>query len=365
MVLNIVSGPRSPRDTPDSASASQPALHILLALGTGPKHRLHDHARHRRRSGRRIRLLPGTLYSTIKKLLADDIIEECDAPAGVESDDERRRATIRVTKLGRRLAEAERRGAWRSSSSSDACISVGEHVDAPRRLARPRCYRWVLGASPRAFRRSYLDDATDALVMMMADTRAKRGRLAASRLWMSAIADAVRTTQHERQDSGGSWFRGWFNDIRLAGRAIRRSPSYAFVVIATLTLAVGGVTAVFTLADPMLFRPLPLSGRRTHPACRRARRGHVRRVRDATSITTRSRTRRRVESVGGFRRTDRRRLSMTPTTTRLSSDTRSTTGYLSVLGVGPAFGRAFSAVEYAQAPDRTVTRISAANVPRS
>ena len=87
---------------------SQPALHILLALGTGPKHGYAVMQDIAGRSGGRIRILPGTLYSTIKKLVADDIIEECEAPAGVESDDARRRY-YRVTKLGRRLAEAETR----------------------------------------------------------------------------------------------------------------------------------------------------------------------------------------------------------------------------------------------------------------
>ena len=50
---------------------------------------------------------------------------------------------------------------------------------------------------------------------------------------------------------------GWFGDVRLALRSIRHSPLFSGVVIATLALAIGGVTAVFTLVDPMLFRPLP------------------------------------------------------------------------------------------------------------
>jgi len=95
-------------DTLDSAGVSQPALHILLALGTGPKHGYAIMQDIAERSGGKIRILPGTLYSTIKKLLADGILEECDAPAGVESADARRRY-YRVTKLGRRLAEAETR----------------------------------------------------------------------------------------------------------------------------------------------------------------------------------------------------------------------------------------------------------------
>ena len=92
----------------DVTPLNQPALHILLALGTDA---LHGYAIMQSISDRtdgQIRLLPGTLYSTIKKLLADNLLEEIDPPAGVESDDARRRY-YRVTKAGRAAAEAETR----------------------------------------------------------------------------------------------------------------------------------------------------------------------------------------------------------------------------------------------------------------
>jgi putative ABC transport system permease protein len=46
-------------------------------------------------------------------------------------------------------------------------------------------------------------------------------------------------------------------DGGYAARALRRSPGFAFAVVLTLAIGVGATTAVFTLADPMLFRPLP------------------------------------------------------------------------------------------------------------
>ena len=47
------------------------------------------------------------------------------------------------------------------------------------------------------------------------------------------------------------------NDLRDAFRAIRRRPVYALVSIATLTLGVGVVLAIFSLANVLLIRPLP------------------------------------------------------------------------------------------------------------
>ncbi len=85
---------------------SQPALHVLLALGTDAKHGYAIMQDIASESDGRIRLLPGTLYSTIKKLLNDGLIEEVDPPRRADSDDQRRRY-YRVTKRGRLVAEAE------------------------------------------------------------------------------------------------------------------------------------------------------------------------------------------------------------------------------------------------------------------
>jgi DNA-binding PadR family transcriptional regulator len=85
---------------------SQPALHILLALGADAKHGYAIMQDIAARSGGRIRILPGTLYSTIKKMLADGLVEEVAPPARAESDDARRRY-YRVTRQGKALAQAE------------------------------------------------------------------------------------------------------------------------------------------------------------------------------------------------------------------------------------------------------------------
>jgi DNA-binding PadR family transcriptional regulator len=87
-------------------AVNAPALHILLALRADAKHGYAIMQAIADESGGRLKILPGTLYSTIKKLLADNLIAEVDPPRDADSDDARRRY-YRVTKAGRLIAQAE------------------------------------------------------------------------------------------------------------------------------------------------------------------------------------------------------------------------------------------------------------------
>jgi DNA-binding PadR family transcriptional regulator len=82
------------------------AFHILVALGDGDRHGYAIMQDVFERSGGAFRLNPGTLYTTIRRLLEQGLLTELDEPPDPEDNDERRRY-YRLTAFGRAVARAE------------------------------------------------------------------------------------------------------------------------------------------------------------------------------------------------------------------------------------------------------------------
>ncbi len=79
---------------------------ILLAVADGEKHGYAIMQEVSARTGGKLRLGPGTLYGSIKRILEDGWIVESDERPDPALDDERRRY-YRLTELGRKVAAAE------------------------------------------------------------------------------------------------------------------------------------------------------------------------------------------------------------------------------------------------------------------
>ena len=81
-------------------------LHILVALAPGEKHGYAIMRDVEALSDGAVRMGPGTLYGSIKRMLADGLIEETAARPDAELDDQRRRY-YRVTGLGEEVRSEE------------------------------------------------------------------------------------------------------------------------------------------------------------------------------------------------------------------------------------------------------------------
>ena len=97
-----------PSPTPASHLPLTPAtFHVLMALAGGERHGYAIMKEVEAESGGDVRLGPGTLYGTLKRLLDAGLVDES-GERGDESSDERRRY-YRITRLGMSVARAEAR----------------------------------------------------------------------------------------------------------------------------------------------------------------------------------------------------------------------------------------------------------------
>ena len=81
-------------------------FHIMLSLAGGEQHGYGIMQDVLARTTGKVRLWPATLYGSIKRLIEADLIEESNARPAPELDDARRRY-YRLTKLGKRVLDAE------------------------------------------------------------------------------------------------------------------------------------------------------------------------------------------------------------------------------------------------------------------
>ena len=93
-------------DPTDFLPLKTDAAFVLMALEARALHGYAIIGDVAERSPADVQLQPGALYRTLRRLLADGLITECDRPSGESSADERRRY-YRTTPLGRATLEAD------------------------------------------------------------------------------------------------------------------------------------------------------------------------------------------------------------------------------------------------------------------
>src|ERR1700704_3156747 len=73
------------------------------------------------------------------------------------------------------------------------------------------------------------------------------------------FGNALLLEEHSREVWQWATFDTVLRDLKYAFRQLRRNPGFTFTVLLTLSVAIGANTAVFTMVNALLLRPLPYS----------------------------------------------------------------------------------------------------------
>ncbi len=227
-------------------------------------------------------------------------------------------------------------------------------------------FELLIRAYPRSFRQRYGDEL---LAFLVEGHGAVRGRSMRARLmfWFDAVRDAMEATlllrlgraHRELHEGSGHWggeskpgrvgrMSGEIrSDLRFAGRSFRRQPGFHALAMVTVALGVAATTAVFSVVDGVIRRPLPYpapdrlvqvsllmrhspegAGPLSHP--------------DLLRIAERTRT---MDVVAGVE--TRRRIRLGEGDARTVNVAVAAEGFLSVLGARLALGRLFAPEDHA------------------
>jgi predicted permease len=219
-----------------------------------------------------------------------------------------------------------------------------------------RASAWWIAALVRLYPRGYRERHAAELASAMracVDQESRRGvppGFTAARLVVDAVSasilvrrDARRSHQLLHLSPGDSLMQSIRHDLRYSIRLITRAPLFSVLVIATLALAIGANTAIFSVVNGVLLRSLPFENPDRLVLLYKgviAERLFGFSAPDFVAFGERARS---YDGLAAYRTVDFE-LSGVATPERIKA-ARISASLLDVLGVRPALGRAFSREE--------------------
>jgi putative ABC transport system permease protein len=214
----------------------------------------------------------------------------------------------------------------------------------------------VAGLFHRARQEQELRREIDSHLQMHVDDNIRAGMTpeAARRDALIRLGGVEQLKEAYRDRQGLPILEHLAQDVRFALRVLRRTPSFTVVAVLTLGLGIGANTAIFSVVNAVLFRPLPFpdSGRLVLIWATNTTSGLTQDVASYPDFEDWRARGRSFDAMGAF--TTRGATISGGEQAEILPALQTTPGFLEMLGVAPALGRSFRAEDAAPGALRVV-----------
>jgi hypothetical protein len=124
-------------------------------------------------------------------------------------------------------------------------------------LTKLRCFLRNLFSSQSV--EADLDHEVHSHLSMLIDENIRAGMSPdeAQRVARMELGGIEQVKEQVRDGRIGNWLHSVLSDCRHGVRQLRKNPGFTAVAVLTLTLGIGATTAIFSVVDAVILRPLP------------------------------------------------------------------------------------------------------------